>query len=128
MKTKNKFAGIELTMQSKNSKAKKENIYELVIANGGYCKGKHISPLSNVSDGLFNLIYTNSSDAKVNKKALKGYENGEHIYNENVKQYWLNNIKITNSDNKIKALLDGKICNLDKLEISVIENGLKLYK
>lgn len=128
MKTKNKFTGIELTMQSKNSKAKKENIYELVIANGGYCKGKHISPLSNVSDGLFNLIYTNSSDVKVNKKALKGYENGEHIYNENVKQHWLNNIKITNADNKIKALLDGKICNLDKLEISVIENGLKLYK
>jgi len=128
IKTKNKFTGIELTMQSKNSKARKENIYELFIANGGYSRAKHISPLSNVRDGLFNLVYTPFNDKKSSIKALKGYEDGEHIYNENVKQFWLDNIKITNADNKIKALIDGRVCNFEKLEISVIENGLKLYK
>ena len=128
MKTKNKFSGIELTLQSKNGRARKENVYELVVANGGYSKGKYISPLSNVSDGLFNLIYSNANDKKANIKAFNAYESGNHIYNENVKQFWLNNIKITNADNKIKALLDGRIFNFEKLEISVIENGLKLYK
>ena len=128
IKTKSKFSGIELTLQSKNNKARKENVYELVVANGGYSKGKRISPLSNVSDGLFNLIYSNANDKKTNIKAYNAYESGEHIYNENVKQFWLNNIKITNADNKIKALLDGRIFNFEKLEISVIENGLKLYK
>ncbi len=96
MKTKSKFSGIELTLQSKNNRARKENIYELVVANGGYSKGKRISPLSNVSDGLFNLIYSNANDKKTNIKAYNAYESGEHIYNENVKQFWLNNIKITN--------------------------------
>ena len=128
MKTKSKFSGIELTLQSKNNKARKENVYELVVANGGYSKGKRISPLSNVSDGLFNLIYSNANDKKTNIKAYNAYESGDHVYNENVKQFWLNNIKITNADNKIKALLDGRIFNFEKLEISVIENGLKLYK
>ena len=96
MKTKSKFSGIELTLQSKNNRARKENVYELVVANGGYSKGKRISPLSNVSDGLFNLIYSNANDKKTNIKAYNAYESGEHIYNENVKQFWLNNIKITN--------------------------------
>ena len=128
MKTKSKFSGIELTLQSKNNRARKENIYELVVANGGYSKGKRISPLSNVSDGLFNLIYSNANDKKTNIKSYNAYESGEHIYNENVKQFWLNNIKITNAYNKIKELLDGRIFNFEKLEISVIENGLKLYK
>ena len=128
IKTKNKFSSIELTLQSKNNRARKESVYELVVANGGYSKGKNISPLSNVSDGLFNLIYSNANDKKSNIKAFNSYESGKHIYNANVKQFWLNNIKITNSDNKIKALLDGRIFNFDKLEISVIENGLKIYK
>ena len=128
LKTKNKFAGIELTMSSKNNKAKTEQIYELVVANGGYSKGREVSPLSNISDGLFNLIYTSSQNVKVAKNSLKEYKDGEHIYNENVKQFWLNNLKITNADNKIKALIDGKMQNLDKLEISIIEKGLKIYK
>jgi diacylglycerol kinase family enzyme len=109
LKVKNKFTGVELGVTSKSSKPKTENIYELVVANGGYSKGKHVSPLSNVSDGLFNLIYTNSTNEKANLKALKGYDDGKHIYNENVKQFWLNSIKITNPNNKIKALLDGRI-------------------
>lgn len=127
-KTKNKFKGVELTLQTKNNKARKENIYELVVANGGFSKGKKVSPLSNVSDGLFNLIYTKSNTDKTNNKTLKQYEDGEHIYDESLNQYWLDNIKITSPNNKIKALLDGRVFNLEKLEIVIIEKGLKIYK
>lgn len=128
IKTKNKFSGTNLTISTKSNKAKTENVYELVIANGGYSKGKHISPLSNVKDGLFNLIYSNSTNTKLDSKIAKSYSAGKHIYNEKVNQLWLNNVKLTNEENKIKALVDGEICNFEKLEISVIEKGLKLYK
>ena len=128
LKTQNKFKGIELSISSKNHKAKTENVYELVVANGGYNKGKKVSPLSNVSDGLFNLVYSNSESKKVNNKTLKDYQDGEHIYKENLNQLWLDNLKITNAENKIKALVDGKIVNFEKLEIVIVEKGLKLYK
>ena len=33
-----------------------------------------------------------------------------------------------NPEKKIKALIDGKIHNLEQLNISIIESGLKIYK
>lgn len=128
VKIKNKYTGTNLTISTKVGKARTEEIYELVIANGGYSKGKHISPLSNVKDGLFNLLYSNSTNSKKDNKIVKSYSTGKHIYNEKVNQLWLNNVKITNEDNKIKALVDGRILNFDKLEVTVIEKGLKIYK
>ena len=56
------------------------------------------------------------------------FNKGEHIYDENTKQHWLKTLKITNPDKKIKALIDGKIYNLEEMNISIIENGLKIYK
>lgn len=128
IKTKNKFTGTNLTITTKNSKAKTENVYELVVANAGYSKGKKVSPLSNVKDGLCNLIYSTSTSAKIDCKIAKSFSTGNHIYNEKVNQLWLNNVKITNEENKIKALIDGRIYNFEKLEINVIEKGLKIYK
>ena len=107
---------------------KTENVYEMVIANGGFNKGKKVSPLSNVSDGLFNLVYSKSETKKVNNKTLKDYQDGEHIYKENLNQLWLDNLKITNADNKIKTLVDGQIVNFEKLEIAIVGKGLKLYR
>ena len=37
-------------------------------------------------------------------------------------------VRSFNSEKKIKALIDGKIHNLEQLNISIIENGLKIYK
>ena len=123
----NNFAGIDLVLDNK-SKTKKETIFELVIANGGLSKGKPVSPLSNLQDGLFNVNYTLASSKAQGKKYIKMFNKGNHIYDENTKQYWLKNLKITNPDKKIKALIDGKIYNLEELNISIIENGLKIYK
>lgn len=56
------------------------------------------------------------------------FNKGDHIYDDDTKQHWMNQLKITNPDKKIKALIDGKIHNFEELNISIIENGLKIYK
>lgn len=123
----NAFAGIELTMDTKGTKNKTENIFELVVANGGLCKGKKISPLSNVEDGIFNVIYTAMEDIENKKKTFKLFNSGNHIYAESSKQQWVNNLKITNADKKIKALIDGSVYTFESLDISIVEKGLKIY-
>ena len=127
MKFGNNFAGIELGLESKG-KTKKENVFELVVANGGFSKGKPLSPLSNLQDGLFNVNYSVVSNKSNNTKYIKKFNKGNHIYDENTKQYWMSNLRITNPDKKIKALIDGKIHNVEELNISIIENGLKIYR
>lgn len=123
----NNYPGIDLVFTNKN-KAKKETVFELVVANGGYSKGKPVSPLSNLQDGLFNVNYTTVSGKPNKKKYIKMFNKGEHIYDEETKQHWLTNLKVTNPDKKIKALIDGKIYNLEELNISMLEGALKLFK
>ena len=123
-----KFNSNNLTISTKNGKSRTEDIFELVIANGGKSKGKLISPLSNVKDGLFNVSYSLMNNKTENLKHLKMFNKGKHVYHEDTKQYWLNNIKISNEDNAIKAGVDGKIYTFDKLDIVLVENGLKIYK
>ena len=123
----NSFSGVELSLENKG-KIKKENVFELVVANGGFSKGKLVSPLSNLQDGLFNVNYATVSNKTEKKKYIKLSSKGEHIYSNTTKQYWLNKLKITNPEKKIKALIDGKIHNLEELNISILEKGLKIYK
>ena len=127
-KANSSYNGLELTLSVKGSKAKTEILYEVIIANGGYNRGKKVSPLSNVKDGLFNLVYTKATSRNLNLKELKHFKNGEHIYNNDIKQQWLNNLKITEPHGKIKAVMDGKVYTFDQLEISIVEKGLKIYK
>ena len=127
MKYGGNFPGIDLVFDNKN-KAKKELVFELVIANGGFSKGKTVSPLSNLQDGLFNVNYSTVLGKPSKKKYIKMFNKGEHIYDEETKQYWMTNLKVTNPDKKIKALVDGKIHNFEEMNISILENGLKLYK
>ena len=119
MKYGNNFEGIQLGLENKG-KTKKETVFELVVANGGNSKGKPVSPLSNVQDGLFNLNYSIVSNKEGKRKYIKRFNKGEHIYNEDTKQFWLTNLKITNPEKKIKALIDGKIYNLEQLNISIL--------
>lgn len=123
----NTYNGVELTIDNKG-KHKKEHIFELVVANGGFCKGKPVSPLSNLQDGLFNVNYSVVSNKAEKRKYIKMFNKGDHIHNEDTRQLWTNSLKITNPDKKIKAIVDGKIHNLEELNISIIEKGLKFYK
>lgn len=121
------YEGIELTFDTKTQKAKTETVFDLSISNGGYNGKKKQSPLANLSDGLFNLNYVNQVDREERKKYLKLFNKGAQIYDERTHQYWLNRVKITNADARIKALVDGQIVNYESLEVSVVEGGLQLY-
>ena len=123
----NSFNGEQLTISNKNGKTKTENVYEMVIANGGKSRGKSVSPLSNIQDGLINVSYCLTENKSENRKHLKAFNIGKHIYSEDTKQYWLTNLKVSNLNNQIKAMVDGRIIYANKLEISIVENGLKLY-
>ena len=125
----NKFEGIELAFNSpKNTKPKYENIFELSIANGGLLDGKHVSPLSNVKDGLLNLNYAIVPAREERKKYLKLFKKGNQIYNQNTKQLWINNLHVTNPDKRIKILADSNLMTVEELNVQVVENGLKIYK
>ncbi len=121
------FSGIELSLDSK-TKNKTETVFELVVANGGFSKGKPVSPLANVQDGLFNLTYSLVSNKHGKKKFIKQTQKGEHIYAEETHQYWMSSLKISSPERKIKAMIDGKIQNEEELNISVLENGLKIFR
>lgn len=123
----NNFEGIELSIDTKSKKEFTENVFELSISNAGYSKTGDVSPLSNVSDGLFNFNYCTLPEKENRKKYLKLFKKGNQIYDERTKQFWLDHLKISNTDNKIKALVDGKIENLSELEISVVNGGLKIF-
>lgn len=123
----NNFNGIELNIGTKNNKGKSINIFDMVVANGGNSKHREVSPYSNVNDGLFNVTYCIAGAKAENKKHLKLFNKGKHVYVDSVKQRWVNNIKIT-ADKPIKAMVDGKFMEFDSLDISIVENGLKLYK
>ena len=122
----NSFSGIELIFGGK-TKHVKENIFELVIANGGFSVSKPVSPLSNMQDGLFNMNYSVVRSVSENKKYIKKFIKGDHVYDDETKQTWQTQVKITSPEKKIKALVDGKICNFEELEVSILENALKIY-
>ncbi len=121
------FEGIELSFDIKSKKTIKEVVFELSISNAGYSKNHEISPLANVSDGLFNFNYCSLPERENKKKYLKLFKKGNQIYDEHTKQFWLDNLKISNADNKIKALVDGKIETLSELDISIVKDGLKIF-
>lgn len=123
-----KFEGIELAISTKNNKVKPENVFELIVANGGKSKGRDVSPLANVKDGLINLSYVLASNKKDNAKHINLFKKGNHIYSADTKQFWVNNVKISNPSNHIKALIDGEIETVEYLNIQIVENGLKVYK
>ncbi len=123
----NSYTGIDLFMDNKH-KTKKETVFELVVANGGFSKNKPVSPLSNMSDGLFNLNYSTVTNKQGRKKFIKQFNKGQHVYDDDTKQFWLSNLKITSPEHKIKTLIDGKISMEQELNITILEKALKIYK
>ncbi len=123
----NDFEGIELNIENESDQVISEQIFELSIGNGGYSKNYKVSPLANLTDGLFNFNYCTTPEREKRKKYLKLFKKGNQIYDENTKQFWIKNLKITNADSKIKALVDGKIENLTELDVGIVQGGLKIF-
>ncbi len=123
-----KFSGISLTFDIKGKKQMTEDVFEMSVSNGGLCQKKNISPLANLSDGLFNFNYCVIDETINKKKYLNLFKSGEQIYDEHTRQFWVNNLKISNPDNKIKAVVDAEVMTFERMDISIVENGLKIYK
>ena len=123
-----KFNGVDLRLTMKNEPPIDACMFELIIANGSYSDGKQVSPLSNLSDGLFNVSYSSAIDNKEKREFVHDEKNGKHIYNDDLVQIWTNNVKIFNEDKRIKALVDGEYGTFEEMNISLVENGLKIYK
>ncbi len=111
---------------SKNNRAIEGEITDLIIANGGLCQSRKISPLSNVSDGLFNVSII-KDDEQIKTNIFSKLNKGEHIYDSHTKQKWLNNIKVECNE-KVKFLVDNRIMAFDVLDVMLIEKGLKIFK
>ena len=126
----NSFSGTNLVLDIKaeNKQPAEENVFELCIANGGKSKGKTISPLSNVKDGLFNLSYITLGEVEERGKYITQFESGQQIYNEHTRQKWLTSMRITSPSGKIKTLLDGEIVELENLTVNIVCGGLKILK
>lgn len=122
------FSGVDLNITSRGEQPIQAKIYELSLSNAGIQDGNTISPLANVRDGLFNLNYATVEQAAEKGKYLKQAESGNHIYNSATQQLWWDNCKISTPEGKIKAIVDGKVELYDNLSVSVVPNGLKIYK
>lgn len=120
------YSGLTLSVDSDNLKQKDAAYTALAICNGGFAdKGLYISPLSNMHDGLANLIAINYKDAPNLKIDYKELQNGQHIYKHLQSNSWTTfaNIK---SSTPIDVTLDGELYSFEQLEINVISNGLNI--
>lgn len=122
----NNFEGTELSLTT-SEEVLNEQVFELSVSNGGISKNYSVSPLANLTDGLFNFNYCTMPERENRKKYLKLFKKGTQIYDERTKQFWIKNLKISNADGKIKALVDGKIENLADLDIKIVPGGLKIF-
>lgn len=126
LKNLNKCSPLELTIQNKDVKDKNQLVNECYVANGIYKDRSKISPLSNMQDGLFNLICVTNNGKRKISDYLK-IKRGKHIYDDQNNTYWLETATITSTNTPLKVEIDGELYEMDKLEISTVEGGLNLY-
>ncbi|MBQ8430363.1 MAG: hypothetical protein IJX26_00240 [Clostridia bacterium] len=121
------FEPIQINFSGEEIKDKNINILQCYIANGNF-KGKlKISPLSNVQDGLANIICVT---AKENKSRISEYINikaGKHIYSEENKIYWAPKVNISTSVVPVMAEIDGEIIELNQLNIQILEKAINIF-
>ncbi len=123
-----KCEDVELIIDTKTSKPKKEMVYELSISNGGLLNGKHLNALANVKDGLFNLSYSSNLDESKRKAYMLQFNSGDQIYNENTKQLWIGSVSVKRPEGELKVYADKQLYNLEEMNVSVVEAGLKIFR
>lgn len=121
------YTGIKLAIEADNFKQKEKLYTSCSICNGGfYGNNIYISPLSNMHDGLANLVTLNYEDNKSIKRNYLTAKRGKHIYKDFSSTSWTSFAHIkSNAD--FDAILDGELYKFNEIEINVIANGLNIY-
>jgi len=121
------FEGITLSIEADNLKQKDKLYTSCAICNGGfYGDNIYISPLSNMHDGLANLVTIDYTDGKQVDKDYSVVKKGKHIYKSPTNNSWSSYVNI-NSDSPFATMIDGEIYQFENLEINVIAKGLNIY-
>ena len=121
------FDGIKLSIDADNLKQKDKLYTACAICNGGfYGDNIYVSPLSNMHDGLANVVTINYNEAKQVKKDYKITRSGKHIYKNPTCNTWSTHVSIS-SKQPFDTMIDGEIYQFDSLEINVIAKGLNIY-
>lgn len=121
------FDGIALNIDADNLNQKHKLYTSCAVCNGGfYGKNMYVSPLSNMHDGLANVVTISYEDNKKVKKDYAMIKKGKHIYKNPTSNSWSTYINIK-SKQPFSAMLDGEIHQFEELQINVIPNGLNIY-
>lgn len=121
------FEGITLSIESDNLNQKNKTYTSCAVCNGGfYGNNIYISPLSNMHDGLANVVTVDYAENKSVKKDYAITKQGKHIYKNPTSNSWSTFVNVK-SKQPFSAMLDGEIYEFNELEINVIAKGLNIY-
>lgn len=121
------FEGISLSIEADNLNQKNKLYTSCAVCNGGfYGDNFYISPLSNMHDGLANVVTLEYSDNEKIKKDYMVAKKGKHIYTDSSSNSWSSFVTIKGNQ-PFSAMLDGEIYEFNELEINVIPKGLNIY-
>jgi len=121
------FEGIHLTIDADNLKQKDKLYTSCAVCNGGfYGDNIYISPLSNMHDGLANVVTLDYDENKKIKKDYAVVKKGKHIYKKPTSNSWSSYVNIKGKA-PIDTMIDGEIYQFNELEINVIAKGLNIY-
>ena len=121
------FDGIKLSIEADNLKQKDKTYTACAVCNGGfYGDNIYVSPLSNMHDGLANVVTIDYNDATRVKKDYAITKSGKHIYKNPTSNTWSTQVKIIGKE-PFDTMIDGEIYQFDTLEINVIAKGLNIY-
>lgn len=125
--TMQEYKGINLTIEADEMPPKERLCTACAICNGGfYGDNIYISPLSNMHDGLANLVVLDFDSSEKIKSDYAYAKNGKHIYKNPSSNSWSSYVNIK-SPEPLDVMMDGELYSLDELEINVIANGLNIY-
>lgn len=121
------FDGIPFSIESDNLNQKNKKYTSCAVCNGGfYGDNIYVSPLSNMHDGLANVVTIDYTENKNVKKDYAITKQGKHIYKKPNSNSWSTFVNIK-SKQPFSAMLDGEVYEFNELEINVIAKGLNIY-
>ncbi len=124
-----KIDGYNFSYKTDEKSESDKRVLLLAVCNGEYFgSGMHVSPLSNLQDGLLNVVQIDYLPPRKRLFLLSSFLKGKHIYKDFTKQLWTEKIEISKEDDQpITINLDGELYEYDKVELCCNKMGLNLY-